>query len=253
MLRLPRLNARRASWSASVRLSPGPISTLRNYHGPRDPAGPPPFGPSGPAGGVVRAHPGNRSSAAARSYTSFAAADALASRPAPQAAGSADPSATAPRRRPRVPRHRPPRPQSAPHQRIRRGWIMSPTTERLHKTRDLQALSAMRMRGLEPPPGFPDTDLNRAARGQMCPPASRSSISWGFADASDASGATTVVKLLSPAALNAVSMRAWRSQLLLIRRGRLPPARRCARTTPKAERAAGPVTARAHDASAIIK
>jgi hypothetical protein len=28
--------------------------------------------------------------------------------------------------------------------------------------RDLQALPAMRMRGLEPPPGFPDTDLNRA-------------------------------------------------------------------------------------------
>jgi hypothetical protein len=60
-----------------------------------------------------------------------------------------------------------------------------------------KALQQVRMRGLEPPPGCPDTDLNRAQRRHMRPPASRSSISSGFADASDASDDMTVVKLLS--------------------------------------------------------
>ena len=55
----------------------------------------------------------------------------------------------------------------------------------------------MRMRGLEPPPGFPDTDLNRAVGVQMRPPAFGSSVSLGFADASDTSDDVTVVKLLS--------------------------------------------------------
>ena len=54
----------------------------------------------------------------------------------------------------------------------------------------------MRMRGLEPPPGCPDTDLNRAVGVQMRPAGSRSSISSGFLDASDASDAMTVAKLL---------------------------------------------------------
>jgi hypothetical protein len=54
----------------------------------------------------------------------------------------------------------------------------------------------MRMRGLEPPPSYLDTDLNRACSRQMCPGASRSSILRGFADALDASDDMTVAKLL---------------------------------------------------------
>jgi hypothetical protein len=55
----------------------------------------------------------------------------------------------------------------------------------------------MRMRGLEPPPSYLDTDLNCAERVQMAPPASRPSPLRGFSDASDASDALTVAKLLS--------------------------------------------------------
>ena len=94
--------------------------------------------PSGPAGAVAKVHLADPGSAAATNYASYAPADAPASRPAPQAARSADPSATAPRRPPHARRHRSPRPQSAPHQRIRRGWIMSPTTERLPEPAHLQ-------------------------------------------------------------------------------------------------------------------
>src|ERR1035438_4120149 len=49
-----------------------------------------------------------------------------------------------------------------------------------------------RMGGLEPPLGCPDTDLNCAAGVQMRPPASRSSVLSGFADASNASDDLTV-------------------------------------------------------------
>ena len=49
------------------------------------------------------------------------------------------------------------------------------------------------MRGLEPPPGFPDTDPNRAQIVSTRPPASRSSA---FPDRSDASHDMTVAKLL---------------------------------------------------------
>jgi hypothetical protein len=54
----------------------------------------------------------------------------------------------------------------------------------------------MRTRGLEPPPGHPDTDLNRARRRQMRPSASRSSVSSWFRNASDASDDMTVAKVL---------------------------------------------------------
>jgi hypothetical protein len=40
--------------------------------------------------------------------------------------------------------------------------ITIPWAQGTRKTRHLQGLLAMRMRGLEPPPGCPDTDLNRA-------------------------------------------------------------------------------------------
>jgi hypothetical protein len=53
------------------------------------------------------------------------------------------------------------------------------------------------MRGLEPPPDFSDTDLNRGQGLQMRTRASRSSVLWGFTDGSDASDDVTVVKLLS--------------------------------------------------------
>jgi hypothetical protein len=52
------------------------------------------------------------------------------------------------------------------------------------------------MRGLEPPPGFPDTDLNRTEGVQMRPPASRSSVLSGFPDASDTSDDMTVATVL---------------------------------------------------------
>jgi hypothetical protein len=55
----------------------------------------------------------------------------------------------------------------------------------------------VRMRGLEPPRSYLHTDLNRAQRRHIRPPASRSSIPSGSADASDASDDMTVVKLLS--------------------------------------------------------
>jgi site-specific DNA recombinase len=55
----------------------------------------------------------------------------------------------------------------------------------------------VRMRGLEPPRSCLHTDLNRAQGRHMRPPASKSSIPSGFADASDASDDMTVVKLLS--------------------------------------------------------
>ncbi len=57
-------------------------------------------------------------------------------------------------------------------------------------------LKSMRMRGLEPPLGFPDTDLNRIRGRQICPWASRSSVLSGFADASDASDDMTVATVL---------------------------------------------------------
>jgi hypothetical protein len=53
------------------------------------------------------------------------------------------------------------------------------------------------MRGLEPPPSYLDTDLNRGHRRHMCPWASRLSVLLGFADAWDVSDDMTVAKLLS--------------------------------------------------------
>ena len=54
----------------------------------------------------------------------------------------------------------------------------------------------MRMRGLEPPPGFPDTDLNRSGPENMGPAASRTPISWGSMVFPHASYAASVAKLL---------------------------------------------------------
>jgi hypothetical protein len=54
----------------------------------------------------------------------------------------------------------------------------------------------VRMRGLEPPPDFSDTDLNRAMGLMMRPLAFGSSVLSGPTAASDVSGAASVAKLL---------------------------------------------------------
>ena len=60
----------------------------------------------------------------------------------------------------------------------------------------LQGFLAMRMRGLEPPPDFSDTDLNRTHPSNMRPLASSLSILSGFVDPPDASDDTSVAKVL---------------------------------------------------------
>ena len=54
----------------------------------------------------------------------------------------------------------------------------------------------MRMRGLEPPPRFQDTDLNSAVGLQMRPRGSRPSVLSGSADASDTSCELSVATVL---------------------------------------------------------
>jgi len=63
------------------------------------------------------------------------------------------------------------------------------------KTTDFQR-NSMRMRGLEPPPRFQDTDLNRTAPEKMGTPASKAPISWGWLIAPNASGRAFVATLL---------------------------------------------------------
>jgi len=54
----------------------------------------------------------------------------------------------------------------------------------------------MRMRGLEPPPGFPDTDLNRTGPENMGSPACRVPSLWGFVSLSNACDDAFVATLL---------------------------------------------------------
>src|ERR1700731_2554323 len=86
----------------------------------------------------------------------------------------------------------------------------------------LQGIFAMRMRGLEPPPGCPDTDLNRASTEQMGPSASGPTHFAGFVALPDIFGRVTVAKLL-PRARQVTGGTAWfasrRSQV----RSRLAP------------------------------
>jgi len=55
----------------------------------------------------------------------------------------------------------------------------------------------MRMRGLEPPPSYLDTDLNRRPAEDICPPGPERPILNGSAAISNASAGVTVAKLLS--------------------------------------------------------
>ena len=55
---------------------------------------------------------------------------------------------------------------------------------------------AMRMRGLEPPPDFSDTDLNRTGPEYMGPPTSSMPGLWGFVSLTDACGDAFVATLL---------------------------------------------------------
>ena len=123
----PRTRARSRSARASAR-SPHPPRrpAADRARGPRARADRPDGDPSDPCPVVAAATPADRSSAAARSCASSWPAGALASPPAPRAGGCGDPSARAPRRRPRVRRHRWPPPQSGPHLKIRRAGVMSP-------------------------------------------------------------------------------------------------------------------------------
>ena len=74
-----------------------------------------------------------------------------------------------------------------------RGFTMRSRGRRPNR-RGSNIAQMMRMRGLEPPPSYLDTDLNREQPGHMRPWASGSSVLCGFADASDD---MTVAKLLS--------------------------------------------------------
>jgi hypothetical protein len=95
-------------------------------------------------------------------------------------------------------------------------------------------LFLMRMRGLEPPPGCPDTDLNRAHGHHMRPPASRSSVSSGFRDASDASDDMTVAKVLPRQLLADMALvRVWN---LLLATAAAFPREAVARRTPVFDR-----------------
>jgi hypothetical protein len=148
---------------------------------------------------AVPAHSVDRHSAAESYYANCDSTDAPAercahpdARPAHSTPGSARPSAAEHQPPPGAPRHRPPPPQRTPHPSIRRHRVISPRpTERLPESPDLQ--------------GFPyapewtrtttENNLHKALNlvhgCKIRPPASRSSVLCGIADASGASDKLT--------------------------------------------------------------